>query len=399
MQVIAGPDGYVATTEAADYPFQVILTEHLSDRKTTGDGALERVLPKLRKTLGKKDLVALIRAIHERIGWHAAHEAELAHGPRWQVCLAQLARNLYAPALPFAEADLIALLESHRKHSSLWSFGPEELLGAYLEPNDLSPALAGELRRYQADLIGSPGGMKFQSQASYQSAVQQVHMLLWWDESDALNAAECWSDRVRADFRAMTGDRRARWRGALGHIKANSSAKPSPAWLKGAAQHLAGLGADEFRDRFVAWFQPFAGDEPQRLSVAGSHVLRGLLWYAGVARDAALAGPALALLDTRWKAKRNVDKAMVALTAVLETLPEVEAWPSLLRLQTEWPTTSGQVERLVKKMATDRGMSEEELRRQEVLKPPHDPKAHAEKIMRRLNETGLILRRRNPQEH
>ena len=389
MQVTAGPDGYLATGESADYRFQLLLAAYLSDRQSNVDSALESTLSRLRKTLKKDDLVALILAVHARIGWHAAHEAELADGRRWQGFLAQLARNLYAPKLPFTEDDLIALLESHRQHRALWTFGPEELLSAYLDGHDLSPALAGELRRYQALLGG-----KFQNQAGFQSAVQQVHMMLWWDETDSLDPAQCWSDRVRGDLRGMKDADRARWRALLHHIKGNSPAKPSPRWLKVAGVHLAQVGADEFRDRFSAWFAPFATDEPQRLSVAGSYILRGLLWYAAIARDAALVGPAMALLDAKWKAKRNIDKIMVALTQILETLDPTEAWPWLLRLHTEWGTTSGQVERLLKKTAAERGLSEEEMLRQGILKPAPDAEARMLELMERLSKAGAIFRRR-----
>ena len=395
MQVTAGPDGYLATTESADYRLQSLLAQYLSDRQANVDSALESTLSRLRKTLSKKELVGIIRAIHDRIGWHAAHEAELADGRRWQGFLAQLCRNLYAPTLPFTEGDLIALLEGHRKHSALWSFGPEPLLGAYLEAQELSPALAGELRRYQADLAGESGAGKFQNQAGYQSAVQQVHMMLWWDQGDPLDPAQCWSDRVRGDLRQMSNSERASWQPLLRLIKGNSPAKPSRSWEKAAELRLAQVGADEFRDRFRAWFAPFATDEPQRLSVAGSYVLRGLLWYAALSRDTALVGPALALLDAKWKSKRNIDKAMVALTAILEMLPSTEAWPWLLRLHTQWGTTSGQVERLLKKTAAERGVSEEELLHQGVLKPKPDAAARAQKIMEQLSKAGPIFRRRD----
>jgi hypothetical protein len=43
--------------------------------------------------------------------------------------------------------------------------------------------------------------------------------------------------------------------------------------------------------------------------------------------DPAVASVALTLLDATWKAKRNVDKVMVALVGVLEMLPPPEAWP------------------------------------------------------------------------
>jgi len=392
MQMTAGPDGFLATSDVADYPSHVHLEEYLRERQMLGVAALERALRRIRKQLSKAELVALIRAIHGRIGWIAEHERELSEPRHWQKFLAQLARNLYSPALPFEEADLVTLLVGHRKYGALWSFGPEELLVAFLETHDLSPELAAELRRFQAELKGVPGGMKYQSQASYQVATQHVHMLLWHDENDPLDPSRCWSDSVRRDFRAMEGARRAHWKSLFRHIKGNAPAKPAKGWLKEAEKRLARVGLDDFRDCFCAWLAPFRSGEPQSLSVAGSHVLRGLLWYAASARDPQLAAAALTLLDANWKAKRNVDKVMVALVGVLETLPPAEAWPSLLRLQQEWATSSGQVERFFMKTAAELGITEEELKARALLKPKLDITEQVDRMMDRLSEMRAMVR-------
>lgn len=391
MQVTMGPDGFLATEDVADYAAHVILSDYLRERGEKGGEALERILPRLRKELGKRELVSLIRAIHARIAWIASEERGLSEPRRWQEFLAQLARNLYAPNLPFAEADLIRLLEGHRRYSMLWSFGPEELVGAFLATRDLSPDLANELRRFQVELKGGSGQGKYQSQSSYQSAVQQVHMMLWHDEGDALDSARCWSDRVRGDLRAMTSPRKAAWKALFRHIKGNAPAKPSPSWRKEAEKRLGAVGLDEFRERFFTWLAPFERGEPQSLSVAGSHVLRGLLWYAALTNDPRVAASALVLLDAKWKAKRNVDKVMVALVSVLETLAPTEAWPVLLRLQQQWPTTSSQIERLLRKIAAELGIGEDELAARGLLRE-RDLDAETAKIMARAIMGAVMMR-------
>jgi hypothetical protein len=396
MLVTVGPDGFLATPDVADYASHVRLSEYLRERNALGTQALERALPHFRRELSKREIVTLIRAIHARIGWIAEQERELSEPRRWQDFLAQLARNLYSPTLPFEAGDLMGLLESHRKHSALWSFGPEELLVAFLETHDLSPELAAELRRFQSSLRGAPGGMKYQSQAGYQVALQHVHMLLWHDESDPLDASRCWSDGVRCDLRSMQGARRAGWKALFRHIKGNAPAKPAKGWLNEGQKRLDQVGLEDFRDRFCAWLAAFRNAGPQPLSVAGSHILRGLLWYGALTKDAEVARVSLTLLDTTWKAKRNIDKVMVALVSVLETQPPAEAWPSLLRLQQEWPTSSVQVERLLKKTAAEFGITEEELKARALLKPKLDISEHVDRVMERLNEGGMMFRVRNP---
>src|SRR5215469_5274783 len=205
MQVTMGPDGFLATEDVADYAAHVILSDYLRERQEKGGEALERIVPRLRKELGKRELVSLIRAIHARIAWIASEARALSEPGRWQEFLAQLARSLYAPNLPFEEADLIRMVEGHRRYVALWSFGAEELVGAFLATHDLSPDLGNELRRFQAELKGGGGQGRYLSQASYQSAAQQVHMMLWHDEGDALDPTRCWSDLVRGDLRAMVG--------------------------------------------------------------------------------------------------------------------------------------------------------------------------------------------------
>ena len=391
MQVTIGPDGFVANSDMGDYTAHVRLTDYLRERQANGGAALERALPRLRKELSKSELVILIRTIHTRMAWIAEHD-----GGRWQEFLAQLARNLYSPRLPFDQADLVALLVGHRVHRALWSFGPEELLVAFVETHDLSPELAYELRRFQAELKGMPAGMKYQSQASYQVALAHVHMLLWQDENDPLDPSRCWSEVVRRDLRDMRGALRAHWKALFRHIKANAPAKPAKGWITQAEKHLTQVTHQGFIDRFRGWLAPLRSGEPQPLSVAGSHVLRGLLWYAALTRDPGLGAVALALLDARWKAKRNVDKVMVALVTVLGAMPPVEAWPLLLRLQQEWPTSSVQVERLLQQTAARFGITEEELKARALLKPKLDIDERVARIMDRLNEARSMVRTANP---
>jgi hypothetical protein len=81
---------------------------------------------------------------------------------------------------------------------------------------------------------------------------------------------------------------------------------------------------------------------------------------------------------------------------VLETLPPATAWPSLLRLQQEWPTSSIQVERSLKKTAAELGITEEELKARALLKPKLDIGEQVERMMERLGEARAMVRVRNP---
>jgi hypothetical protein len=84
-------------------------------------------------------------------------------------------------------------------------------------------------------------------------------------------------------------------------------------WARRAEPLLAAVGIEDFREQIHVWFAPFRSGEPLPLSVAGSHVIKGLLWFCAVARDEDLKECSLWLLDVKWKQKRNTEKVMVAL--------------------------------------------------------------------------------------
>jgi len=150
-------------------------------------------------------------------------------------------------------------------------------------------------------------------------------VLLWLDEWERLDPSRCWSECVRRDLRAMTGERQSRWRRLLYHIRGNAPKNMPAGWAREAEALLACVGVQDFKEQFALWWAPFRSGQPLPLSVAGSHVLKGLLWYAALTRDEEVKETALWLLDVKWKQKRNVEKSMVALEVFGITRQELEA--------------------------------------------------------------------------
>src|SRR5258705_10045312 len=85
--------------------------------------------------------------------------------------------------------------------------------------------------------------------ASMQSLRQQLHLLLWLDEWEPLDPARCWSDCVRRDFRAFSGERRMRWRALLKHLRGNAPVRMPAGWSREAEPLLTGVGLDDFREQ------------------------------------------------------------------------------------------------------------------------------------------------------
>jgi hypothetical protein len=186
--------------------------------------------------------------------------------------------------------------------------GPVEYVTEFLKKNDLTEELSRSLREFNAMVRTDVSGM-----AALQSLKQRLHMLGWLDEWEPLDPARCWSECVRRDFRAMTGERRVKWRGLLKHLRGNAPPRMPSGWARDAEQRLADVGLEDFREQLHVWFAPFRSGEPLPLSVAGSHVLKGLIWYAALTRDDEVKAIALGLLDVKWKQKRNAEKSMLAL--------------------------------------------------------------------------------------
>ena len=306
---IPGPDGFLLSPNDPLHAAHVHVNDYLLAEEQRNptlipfDVAIWRKLP-------KRQLVDQIRAVLERLAWLDQHDAELENAHLARRRLATLLRVLYRNKIPCTELDLRILLDlTTPLLGRIAPFGPVELVMEYLKTNDLTPELCRTLRNFQANLREE---MSI-SQASMQSLRQQVHMLLWLDEWEQLDPTRCWSECVRRDVRTMTGDRRVNWRALLKHLRGNAPVRMPAGWARQAEPRLSAVGVEDFKEQMRTWFAPFRSGEPLPLSVAGSHVLKGLIWFSAVVRDEAIKECALWLLDVKWKQKRNTEKAMVAL--------------------------------------------------------------------------------------
>ena len=265
---------------------------------------------KLFKNLKQHDFTRQVEAVLQRMAWLVAHDAELETGHVARRRLATLLGSLHKMNAVYDAPALCRLLDlTVPLLGRIAPYGPVDRVGEYLRQGDLTPGLCAALRGYQANLREE---MSINA-ASMLSLRQHLHVLLWLDEWDQMNPAHCWSECVRRDFRAMTGDRRDRWRALLKHIRGNAPVRMPASWARDAKVLLTAVTLDDFRDLVTQWFAPFRTQAPLPLSVAGSHVLKGLIWYCAVSEDAEAKKAALGLLEVKWKQKRNIEKAMAAL--------------------------------------------------------------------------------------
>ena len=216
--------------------------------------------------------------------------------------------------LPCTERDLCTLLELTGRHrcSIMSPEGPVEyVLGVHaLEGSDASAARTS-LHEFDSR---APRTRSSDRQPSLQSLRQILHVLLWLDEWERARPVAL-LERVRPT-RPARDDRRAAGRAGVGCSTTSAATRRSGCRAAGRDRRRncsRASGFEDFKEQFALWWAPFRSGQPLPLSVAGSHVLKGLLWYAALTRDEEVKEIALWLLDVKWKQKRNVEKSMVAL--------------------------------------------------------------------------------------
>ena len=318
---IPGPDGFLLSSDDPLHAAQLRVNDYLLAEEQRNPAVTPFDISPWRK-LPKRELIGQTQALLQRLRWLDEHDAELQNAHRARLRLTVLLRALYGIKVPYSEPDLCALLDlTTQLLGRIAPYGPVDRVLEYLKTNDLTPSLCQSLRRFQANLREEMS----QSQASMQSLRQSLHMLLWMDEWEPLDPARCWSECIRRDFRAMTGQRRGRWRALLKHMRGNAPVRMPAGWARRAEPLLEAVGLEDFRGAIHLWFAPFRSGEPLPLTVAGSHVLKCLIWYCAVSRDDDLKKCALWLLEVKWKQKRNTEKSMVALAEFGITKDELRA--------------------------------------------------------------------------
>ena len=308
--ILPAPDGFLISPDDPLRAAQLRLNDYLlAEEQRAPNAAFDM---SVWRKLPKGQLAGQIEATLRRLRWLDQHDAELENAHLARLRLAGLLRALYTLKAPYRERDLRAFLDlTVPLLGRIAPYGPVEHVGLYVQSNDLTPELCASLREFQANLREEMSV----SQASMQSLRQQLHMLLWLDEWEPLDPARCWSECVRRDFRDFTGERRVKWRALLKHIRGNAPVRMPAGWARQAQPLLAAVGIEDFREQMRIWFAPFRSGEPLPLSVAGSYVIKSLIWFSAVAAAEDLKECCLWLLDAKWKQKRNTEKVMVALGA------------------------------------------------------------------------------------
>ena len=268
---VPGPEGFLLSPDDPLRAAHLRLNDYLlaeeqrNNARTPFDVTVWRKLP-------KRELVDQVQAILLRLEWLDQHDSELQSAHLARIRLATLLRVLHRVKIPYTEPNLCKLLDvTRRLLGRISPYGPVERVMEYLKDNDLTPELCHALRQFQGNLREEMSV----SQASMQSLRQCLHMLLWLDEWEPLDPERCWSECIRRDFRALTGDRRLKWRRLLKHLRGNAPVRMPAGWARQAETLLDAVGLDDFREHITSRLSGCAalGNSSFLLALSPAHVL------------------------------------------------------------------------------------------------------------------------------
>ena len=304
---VPGPDGFLFSLNDPLRAEHLRVNEYLLAEENRPSNAPFETAPW--RKLPKHRLADYIQAVLRRVAWLHEHNAELEHAHLARLRLRALVRVLYSIKAPVTEAQLRTLLDlTTPLLGRMEPFGPVERAVDDFQDQDLTPAL-----EFPAELSGRFSPRAFDRQGGPPVAEPAVgHAALvrrmGTAGSGAVLERMCSPRRSRAD----RGAAREMGRPAQ-HIRGNAPTRMPAGWAREAKLLLDGVGLEAFRDQIQLWFAPFRSGQPLALSLAGSHVAKGLMWFCAVAKDQDLKESCLWLLDVRWQQKRNADKVMTAL--------------------------------------------------------------------------------------
>jgi hypothetical protein len=281
---------------------------------------------------------SLHRAAVARADWIDAHQHE--YSPDTLQVWTRLLRGLGCePGLlerslaPVNELPLDSLLDAIRTGGgNLKIF---ELCQRYVADHGWHADLVEAFRRWIRTLGTGAGD---------QTRRAQMEWFVWFETAAPIQLDACWSHHVKRDLRAMSPKERAAWQALLANTTYIVTGKPPKTWLKQAAVAFHKLGAAAFRRRFLSWFEPFGNPEPLRLTVAGRNLLRILMWYALIAKDAAVDEALLGFAKAKWKTKeagRCAAQAQMAFSYILSQRAPQAALPILEGLVTNGQAFEG----------------------------------------------------------
>ena len=303
MDQLPCPDGYLLDPSSPLADGHHALNNYLVRLEQAGWKTAGKELSALRD---KPLKLRIWKAVFERLEWLRANSPESPYFAHLRDVNYRIEEWKLSPS----EADLLEILSATEKLASrLMPYAPMPHVMAYVEEHGLTPALSAALQSFSVRMREE--GVRA-SQTSYQLFCSRLDMLAWWNEWNEVDLKRCWSEQIRADYRAMRGAERENWRRLLHSIQGDEGVRPAPKWLRGAEAQIQAIGPVPFRAALWRWFEPLRRGRTQRLSREGSFILRSFIWLAQSLNDAELTARVGEIAEVAFKPKKNGEKAVRA---------------------------------------------------------------------------------------
>jgi hypothetical protein len=303
MNQLPCPDGFLLDPSSPAAAGHHALNQYLVRVEEAGwPTALKEV-----NAIRDKRLKLLIwKALIERMLWLRDHYPASA-------CISPfrgLAERIEKWTLAPAEEDLVQILERTAMAAGfLAPYTPMPHLFAFIEMHGLTAGLAAAIRAFRERVYDDRLAV---NQVSLQLFRSRLDMLAWRDEWTPIDPKRCWSEQVRADFRAMTGAERENWRRVFYSIHGDEGTRPSPKWSSSADAWIREIGREPFVERLAGWLAPLRKSAVVRLSREGSFLLRSFVWLAQAANHPELMARVAEIPDVAFKPKANGQKVVRA---------------------------------------------------------------------------------------
>jgi hypothetical protein len=325
MDQIPCPDGYLLDVNSAIADGHHALNQYLVRVEEAG---WQTAIKEVNGIKDKRRKLAIWKALIERMLW-------LRDNNRQSACLSPfrgLAERIEKWTLAPAEADLIEILGLTAEAAGfLAPYTPMPHLFAYIDAKGLTAELASAIRKFRERVYVD---CLIVNQVSLQLFRSRLDMLAWRDEWTPVNLTRCWSEQIRADFRAMRGAERENWQRLLYSIRGDEGTRPAPKWNTQADASILAIGPEAFRARLIGWLAPLKKGVTQRLSREGSFVLRAFVWLAQASKDPELAMRVAEISEVEFKPKANGQKVIRA-AAEAAGLPDLSMKPPACVPQTQ----------------------------------------------------------------
>jgi len=303
MDQIPCPDGYLLDARSPVANGHHALNEYLVRVEEAG---WKIAIKEINGLKDKRLKLAVWKALIERMVWLRDNNSVSA-------CLSPLrglAERIEKWTLAPSEADLISILGPTADAARfLAPYTPVPHLFAYIDAKGLTAELAAAIRQFRTRVYDERLAV---NQVSLQLFRSRLDMLAWRDEWTPVDLKRCWSEQIRADFRAMQGEQRDNWRRLLYSIHGDEGTRPAPKWSAAADLAIQSIGRDAFNTRLSAWLSPLQKGTTHRLSREGSFLLRSFIWLAQKADHPALTARVAEIAQVEFKPKPNGEKVLRA---------------------------------------------------------------------------------------